>query len=206
MGDGIALVALPLLAASLTRDPVLIAGVATAQRLPWLLFTLISGVVVDRVDRRQLQAWTNFFRAAVLAALTLAVGLGWVSIYWIFVVAFLLGVAETLFDNAAFALLPSVVTQDDLERANSRIYTTQTVANEFVGPPVGGTLFALAAMMTLGLNALCYGLAAALVGLLPGSLRARRETKMNGSRSARVRFCVSMTCSIMAIGSGIPIG
>lgn len=186
VGDGIALVVLPLLAATLTRDPVLIAGVATAQRLPWLFFTLISGVVVDRVDRRQLQAWTNGFRAVVLGLLTLGVGLGWVSIYWIFVVAFLLGVAETLFDNAAFALLPAVVQQDELERANSRIYTTQTIANEFVGPPTGGTLFALAAVLPLGLNAICYALAATLVGLLPGSFRARRDTNTMPPTTARV--------------------
>lgn len=186
VGDGIALVVLPLLAATLTRDPVLIAGVATAQRLPWLFFTLISGVVVDRVDRRQLQAWTNGFRAVVLGLLMLGVGLGWVSIYWIFVVAFLLGVAETLFDNAAFALLPAVVQQDELERANSRIYTTQTIANEFVGPPTGGTLFALAAVLPLGLNAICYALAATLVGLLPGSFRARRDTHAMPSTTARV--------------------
>src|SRR5262245_20645383 len=92
LGDGIGLVVLPLLAASLTRDPVLIAGVATAQRLPWLLFTLVSGVLVDRADRRALQRATNFFRALVLGALGAAVLFGWASIPLLFGVALLLGV------------------------------------------------------------------------------------------------------------------
>lgn len=171
LGDGMALVVLPLLAASLTQDPALIAGVATAQRLPWLFFVLISGVVVDRVDRRRLQSYTNVFRAVVLGGLALAFVAGWGSIYLLFVAAFLLGVAETFFDNAAFALLPAVVSHDNLERANSRIYTTQTIANEFIGPPLGGTLFATAAVIPLALNAGFYAMAAALLGLLRGSFR-----------------------------------
>jgi MFS family permease len=52
LGDGMTLVAGPLLAAALTRDPLLIAGLAFAQRLPWLLFALVSGALVDRLDRR----------------------------------------------------------------------------------------------------------------------------------------------------------
>ena len=63
LGDGIALVAVPLAAASLTRDPLLIAAVASAQRLPWLLFVLVSGVIVDRSDRRRLQQAANLARA-----------------------------------------------------------------------------------------------------------------------------------------------
>jgi len=117
LGDGITLVVLPLLAASLTRDPALIAGVATAQRLPWLFFTLISGVMVDRADRRRLQVYTNLFRAVILGALAVALLAGWSSIYLIFMAAFFLGVAEALFDNAAFALLPALVAHDELERA-----------------------------------------------------------------------------------------
>lgn len=185
-GDGIALVALPLLATAVTSDPVLIAGVATAQRLPWLLFTLLSGVVVDRVNRARLQGLTNYLRALILGTLALGTGLGWVSIYWLLAGAFLLGIAELFFDNAAFALLPSVVAKDDLERANSRIYTTQTIANEFVGPPLGGTLFSVAAAIPLAANALLYTVAALLVGLLPKSLRLPHEPRTNASATTVV--------------------
>lgn len=171
LGDGICLVALPLLAASLSRDPLLIAAVAGAQRLPWLLFVLVSGVIVDRSDRRRLQQAANLVRAALLGALGLAVLLGWASTPLLVVVALGLGVAETLFDNAAIALLPAVVGRDDLERANGRLYTTQNIANEFVGPPLGGGLFALAAAAPLLLVAGCYGVAATLVSLLRGTFR-----------------------------------
>ncbi len=54
LGDGIAVIAYPWLASAVTRDPLLIALIAVAQRLPWLLFTLPAGVITDRVDRRKL--------------------------------------------------------------------------------------------------------------------------------------------------------
>jgi MFS family permease len=171
LGDGIGMVALPLLAASLTRDPVLIASVAAAQRLPWLLFSLISGVIVDRSDRRRLQRAANAMRALVLGLLGGAIFLGWASIQLLIVVALLLGIAETLFDNAAFALLPAVVDRGHLEQANSRLYTTQTVANEFIGPPLGGGLFAIAVAAPILAGAILYGLAAGLISLLCGNFQ-----------------------------------
>jgi MFS family permease len=212
LGDGIGLVVMPLLAASMTRDPVLIAGVATAQRLPWLLFTLVSGVLVDRADRRALQRATNFFRAVVLGALGVAVLLEWASIPLLFGVALLLGVAETLFDNAAFALLPAVVARDDLERANGRLFTTQTVTNEFVGPPLGGTLFALAAAAPIFVGGAIYAVAATLIGLLRGSFRAapissQPTTTLWGEIGKGLRwFWRHQLLHIMGIKSGLEHG
>ena len=171
LGDGIGMVALPLMAASLTRDPLLIAGVAAAQRLPWLLFVLVSGVIIDRSDRRRLQQGANLMRGLLLGLLGAAALVGWITIPLLLGVAFLLGIAETLADTAAVALLPAVVTRDELERANGWLFTTQTVANEFVGPPLGGGLFALIAAAPLLLVAACYGLAATLISLLRGGFQ-----------------------------------
>jgi MFS family permease len=171
LGDGIGLVILPLLAATLTRDPMLIAGVATAQRLPWLFFSLISGVIVDRVDRRRLLQSANLARAGIYGLLALLLGVDGLSIPLLWVAALLLGVAETLVDNAAFALLPALVARDQLEQSNGRLYTTQTVANEFVGPPLGGGLFALMMLLPFGVNSLFYTVSAMLVARLQGSFQ-----------------------------------
>ncbi|MEM7275990.1 MAG: MFS transporter, partial [Actinomycetota bacterium] len=51
LGDGLALAAAPLLVASVSRDPLIISAAALLQRLPWLLFGLVAGVLADRVDR-----------------------------------------------------------------------------------------------------------------------------------------------------------
>ena len=56
LGDGVTMVAGPLLVASLTNEPALVAGAVFAQQLPWLLFSLPGGAYVDRLDRRRLPA------------------------------------------------------------------------------------------------------------------------------------------------------
>jgi MFS family permease len=68
LGDGLMLVAVPWLASTITRDPMQIALVTLATRLPWLLFSLPAGVLTDRFDRRHLVAWMDVLRCAAILA------------------------------------------------------------------------------------------------------------------------------------------
>jgi MFS family permease len=171
-GDGILLAAGPLLAATLTRDPVLVAGLVFAQRLPWLLFTLVSGALVDRLDRRLVMAVVGAFRAVAVGLLGAAVLLDAATIPLLYAVLFAMGVAETLFDNAALAMVPAVVPKASLDRANSRIFGAQMVAQELVAPPAGGLLFAAVAAAPFLLDAVSLLLGAALLLTIHGSFRA----------------------------------
>jgi MFS family permease len=121
LGDGLRLAALPLLAATLTRDPGLVAGLTVMLWLPWLLLALVAGAVVDQVDRRRLMAAAQGLRMMVVALLGVAVWMGWAGLPLLYAVAFLLGTAETLFDTASQAIIPSVVAPPQLERANARL-------------------------------------------------------------------------------------
>lgn len=149
LADGLAFVALPLLAASLTADPRLIAGLPLGYALVRLMFALPTGVWVDRLDRRRLLNAANMLRG--LGFLALALGFqftspGLVSLYLAMaVIALLEGAADT----AAMAILPQIVPTRDLDHANSKIAATQLVADEFAGPPLGGLLFAFAAAAPL---------------------------------------------------------
>jgi MFS family permease len=147
LGDGVFLTALPLLAATLSRDPLRISLVAFAGWLPWLLFGLISGALVDRWDRRRVMWTVDACRCALIGLLAVAVLAGWASIPLLASVGFLLGIGQTLFDNATQSLIPALVSRDTqrLERANSQLYGAQTVSQSFAGPPAGGVLFSLAA-------------------------------------------------------------
>ncbi|MBW3618873.1 MAG: MFS transporter [Actinobacteria bacterium] len=174
LGDGIDAAALPLLAAALTRDPALFAGVAVAGRLPWLVFALQAGAIADRVDRRRLMATANVVRFGLMGVLGLAILGDWASIWLLYVVAFCLGIAETLFDNAAQAIMPSVVVRPQLERANGRLYAGEMVANQFLGPPLGGFLFAVAAAVPILLDAGTFLVAAGLIAWMTGSYASRR--------------------------------
>ncbi len=177
LGDGITWVAAPLLAATLTRDPVLVAGLAFAHRLPWLLFTLVSGALVDRLDRRRIMWTADAVRTAMIGLLGLAVYAGLANLPLLYAVFFVLGTAETLFDNASQAILPAVVDREKLEKANGRLFGAQLVANEFAGPPLGGILFATAAAAPFLLDAGTFAAAAALVLAMRGSFRPGRAER-----------------------------
>ncbi len=171
LGDGVTLVAGPLLAATLTRDPLLVAGLAFAQRLPWLLFSLVSGALVDRLDRRRVMAVVDVFRSAMVGFLGIAVLLDFANIPLMYAVFFALGTAETLFENASISILPSVVPKGSLERANGRLFGAQIIANEMAGPPLGGFLFATVAAAPFLLDAGTFAAGAALVLAMRGRFR-----------------------------------
>ncbi|MBQ1018794.1 MFS transporter [Micromonospora sp. D93] len=179
-GDALRTPALALLAASVTRDPRVIAAVTVAAQLPPLLFGLLGGVYADRWDRRRTMAVVDGVRAAVVAALAVVVALNRVSVLVLLVVAFLLAALGTLFDSASFALLPSLVPPDALPRANGRLQAGSAVAGGFLGAPAAGVLFAVAPALPFALDAVTFAAAALLVLALspppvmrPGTARRR---------------------------------
>jgi predicted MFS family arabinose efflux permease len=175
LADGVWVTAGPLLAATLTRDPLLIAGLVTAQRLPWLLLSLHSGVIVDRADRKRIMVFGNVIRAGLIAGLGLFAYLHLLTIFVMYVFFFLLGTIEPFFDNASFALLPRLVEKDQLEKANSRLFASLTVASEFLGPPIGSFFFALFSPLSFLFSGLAYSGSSGLIASLPGSYYPRKK-------------------------------
>lgn len=171
LADGITLAIGPLLAAAITRDPALVAGLVVAQRLPWLLFVLFSGVIVDRFDRRMLLVAGNLLRFAALGGMTVALGFGVRELWLLYAVAFLIGTAETVVDNASLAILPQLIRRDRIPDANGRIFATQSILNELVGPPLGALIFALSAAASFATGSAVYLLAVVVFALLPRRVR-----------------------------------
>ena len=175
LGDGARLTALPLLAATVTRDPALVAGVLLATRLPWLLFALIGGAVADRVDRRGLMAWMQVARMAIMAVVALAAFAGWAGLPLLYAGGFLLGLCEVLFDVSAQSVLPAIVDHDQLEKANGRLLGAELVTNQFAGQPLGGALFALAPGLPFVVDSLTFGVAGGLISRLRGRFTPERD-------------------------------
>lgn len=160
LGDGIFLAALPLLAATLTQDPKLIAGVTFFGTLPWLLASLPAGALADRYDNKTLLRRTLWTQAALMTTLaTFHNG----HIALIYALAFAIGTAETLPRAVGQPLIKATVDDHLLERANGRLFASQAVALQFIGPPLGGALFALDAPLPFAANAATFAIAALLV-------------------------------------------
>jgi MFS family permease len=175
LGDGVSVVAYPWLAGTLTRNPVLIAGLAVATRLPWLLVSLPAGAYVDRGDRRRLLVTMDTARLLLTALMAAAVLTGTMTLPLLYGTALLLGSAEVLFDNASQTILPSIVAADRLERANGTLWSAQLVMSSFVGPPLGGLLIGVALAIPFMVDAGSFGASAALVLLIGGAFRARPD-------------------------------
>ncbi|WNE95911.1 MFS transporter [Streptomyces luomodiensis] len=165
-GDALRGAALPLLAVSLTDSPVLVSLVTACGFLPWLLFGLIGGAIADRVDQRRAMWAVDGVRAVLMAGFAVAVWLDRATVGLLIALAFALTTLQTLFDNAATALLPSVVGQEALGRANARLMTGQEVMGRFVGAPLVPVLLGLGAAMPYAADAVTYLVAAALVASL----------------------------------------
>jgi len=174
LSDGVLQAALPLLAATLTRNPLAVSALASLAFLPWLLFALPAGTLVDRMNRRTAMAAANVVRGALLAGMAIAVAAGLASLPLLYVLAFLLGCAETVYDSAARAMLPAVIDRSQLEKGNSLLTTAESVGNIFLGAPIGAWLFAIAASIPLWGNAGAYLLAAGLILMVSGRFRADR--------------------------------
>ncbi|MEU4349796.1 MFS transporter [Streptomyces sp. NPDC023838] len=214
-GDSLRAAALPLLAASLTSDPMLVALVTACGFLPWLLFGLLGGAVADRVDQRRAMWAVDLVRGALVAAFAAAVALGHASIALLIALAFALTSLQTLFDNAATALLPALVSKPALGRANARLMTGQQLAGGFLAAPLVPLLLTAGDGVPYVADAASFVLAAALVASLrtaapersarkPGStLRGETAEGLRalwGERNLRA-LCVATTLCNIGVGA-----
>jgi MFS family permease len=197
LGDGLMTVAVPWLASAITRDPLQIALVTLATRLPWLLFSLPAGVITDRFDRRRLVALMDVARSVAMLSFAVLVFANQSNLSMpediadgtaspsanaalllglLYLTALLIGFAEVLRDNSAQTLLPSIVAKDRLEKANGRMWGAETVMNNFVGPPLAGVLLGVAFALPFFINAGTFAVAAALVFALAGTFVPKGQT------------------------------
>ena len=204
-GDGMFITAFPLLAALLTRDPILIAGVTISTRLPWLIFSLPAGAIADRTDRRKLMIIANLLRFAIVAVLGLSIVFDFVSIWGLYLSAFMLGACETAHVNAAQAIIPAIVKPEHLLTANARFSTAQIVATQFVGPSLGVTLFNIARSLPFLADAITFLASAGLIAAVPDEHGVERPTTrfrddiMEGLRFTRDSLPLRRLTEIVAI-------
>jgi MFS family permease len=166
-----AIVALPLLAIHLTRDPRLIAGLLVAERLPWLLVSLPAGALADRFPRLRLMRMADIVRAAVLLVAGIGSLTGHLTLTTLYLLAAALGAADTVFSTAGQAAMADLVPLEGLDRANGHLFSTQTSGESLIGPALGGLMYAVSASAPLlidGFSFLASAMLLARVSPVPG--------------------------------------
>jgi len=139
LGSAFTMFALPLLVYKTTGSATGLAITTVANFTPYLLFGLVLGAIVDRVDRRRLMRLTDWTRAGVIAVLPILALLGTLHPWQIYIVAFVQSTLGILFDCGEFAAIPSLVSRDSLVVANGRIQATN-YAGRTLGPALAGVM------------------------------------------------------------------
>lgn len=157
LGAQVSLVAIPLLAATtLDATPFQMGLLNTAQFLPFLLFTLIAGVWVDKTRRLPLLIGTNFGRAVLIGLIPVAAFIGVLDVWLLSVLVFLAATLTVVFDLAYQSYIPSLVGKDQLIDANGRLEGSRSFAL-MSGPGAGGILVgAVTAPVAVVINAVTY--------------------------------------------------
>lgn len=189
LADGIGRTAVPLIATTLTRDPLAISVIGALAFLPWLVFGLPAGMIVDRFDRRYVMAAANGIRGAVAVWLAVLTVTGTLDLWALFVGTLVFGLGETLFDNATNAVIPGVVRRDQLERANGWMQAAQVTIDSFIATPIAGVLFAVSLGLPLWIGGAGYLVPIALALLLPlSAARPLRRARESATRAASPVF------------------
>src|SRR6266851_144292 len=194
LGSSVTVFALPLLVYKLTGSA-LDLGIATAATfLPYLLFGLILGAWTDRVDRKRMMIGTDIGRALIVASIPLLAALGSLSVWWIYIVAFIHATLKICFDAGEFAAIPSLVDQDDLVTANGRVQASYSGAS-IAGPLLAGVLVTVvpyAALMLIdALSFLASSFSLALIKISFNTAEKRAPTSIRSDVAEGLRYVFS---------------
>jgi MFS family permease len=200
-------VAYPWLASAVTRSPLLIALSVVVSRLPWLVFTLFAGVITDRFNRKRIIVSMDICRGL----LTLVVGAfvylereslpslnelasitdletNYTLYSVILITAFLFGLAEVLRDNTAQTLMPAIVEEKDLEKANGRMWSAESLTNSFIGPPLGSLIISVAIFLPFFVDAATFFVAAALIASMKPTVKSFKPEAKSGPINFRAEI------------------
>ena len=194
LSDGILIAAAPLLAITLTDSTVLISAISAMVMLPWLLFAIPIGVMVDRVDRRFILAGANATRSAVVGLLALLIATHHVTIYWLLVASFIIGVCEVAADTTSQSLIPQILEENNFEKGNSRLQISETVIQGFVGAPISGFIYAIAIALPFFINSLGLAVAALLALSIP--IKYLQDVRKDDVEKEKKKFVADMKFGI----------
>ena len=157
LGSQVTLLAIPLLAAvTLEATPLQMGTLGTLQFIPWLLFGLFAGAWADRVRRRPVMIGADLGRAILLAVIPIASLTGVIRMELLYLVGFLVGILNVIFEVAYSAYLPTLISLDRLVEANSKLQASASVA-EIAGPGIGGGLVQLiTAPLAIAIDAISF--------------------------------------------------
>jgi hypothetical protein len=186
LGSSFTQFALPLLVFQLTGSALNLGLATAATFLPYLLFGLVIGAWVDRLDRKRLMIGIDGLLALSLATIPLLAFLGLLSVWWMYGVSFVSTTLKVGFEAGQFAAIPSLVDQDHLVTANGRVQASFSAAS-ILGPLLAGMLlFVLPLPTLLFIDAASFLVSASTLSLIHTSFNAAKPRERTSVRQDMV--------------------
>jgi len=165
-GDAVFDVALLWLVLVTTGSTALVGLTQAAVLIPAVLVGPFAGVYVDRLNRRTIMILSNIFQGAITAAISLLYLIDSLSFPFLIFLVLLLYAGAQFFRAALTAIIPRMVSKENLGAANS-LFTLSTFANQLAGYSVGGIIIAaLGDIVPISYDSLTFFFAAAMMALV----------------------------------------
>ncbi|PZT55611.1 MFS transporter [Paenibacillus silvae] len=171
LGDGLTLAAVPWLVSTLTTDTLYASITMTALRLPWLIFSLPVGVLIDRYSRKHMLVGASFTRMLFLLMLTICIWGGWISIPLLALFMFGIGLSRVVFDSTVQTIIPQIVEEKKLEKANGQFTAGQLITSDILGVALGGFIITMHIVYPFAIDTVTAVLSLLLIIGLRGSFR-----------------------------------
>lgn len=180
VGDWLYKLALPFLIYRMTGSALETAAVYSLEYAPYVVFSLVGGVTADRFDRRRLMVASDLLSALLVGLLTVLVWTGTQQVWMVYLGGFLLGAVRPFYHPAFQALIPRLLPDAELPRANARVQMVESLLG-FMGPVFGASVVvALGITSSLFLDTVSFVLSAsAVAGIrIPRVVVARVKTRI----------------------------
>ena len=176
IGTRVSMLAFPLLVLAITHSPAQAGLIAALRGLPYALFILPAGALVDRWDRKRVMILCDTGRALALGSIPVAIVLGHLTIIQLAIVSLVEGTLFTFFGLAETACLPQVVTREQLPGAAAQNMVLDSVSG-MIGPSFGGILYGIGRAIPFLTDAISYGVSVLSLFFIKKQFQEERDAK-----------------------------
>ena len=176
IGTGVSGIAFPLLILALTHDTAKAGYAAALRALPYLVFSLPAGALLDRWNRKRVMMLCDVGRAIALGSIPVAAAFGALAIVQLYVVSAVEGTLFVFFNIAEAACLPRVVAKTQLPAATGQNQATDAIAT-LISQPIGGLIYGINTMLPFVGDAVSYVASVISLGFIKTRFQAERSTE-----------------------------